>query len=93
MVAGFTCLCFFSFLFWFSFCSCKCCAVFVSGVIGCHCFYLFFVFSPFFSEVRVWDGRKEREGEGKEICRSDFWNILIERVEWKGSYNCSYIEL
>lgn len=40
-----------------------------------------------FSEVRVWDGRKEREGEGKEICRSDFWNILIERVEWKGSYN------
>lgn len=70
-------------------------------MLRCVCFggyrLLLFLFIhrilSLFSKVRVWDGRKEREGEGKEISRSDFWNILIERVEWKGSYNCSYIEL
>lgn len=68
MVAGFTWLCFFSFLFWFSFCSCKCCAVFVSGVIGCHCFYLFIVFSPFFQRLGYgMVGRKEKAKERKFV--------------------------
>lgn len=67
MVAGFTWLCFFSFLFWFSFCSCKCCAVFVSGVIGIGGAIVFIYSSyslPFFQ--RLGYGMVGRKGKARE---------------------------